>query len=171
MANVSVNTLREMATRMQEEGYQGECKDIDDAKMTLADLRAEWELKVAPKLRNAAALFVMGLGVESQPVELERQMLEESGLIPSEPGSGVRFTKGGFDAWLFDNWALRERGKATSSLYNIINHKEIDRNWIELQNRGRALHTLLTPIESEYITTSFLERAGFAGSWVMNHVR
>lgn len=161
MAQVSVEKLRLKASSMISEADTSDKLCQQWAEDRLAELGQQWREEVQPKLRIVIQELQMRLetyGTNLPGAQLS-ELLKDAGL--EHPG----YRASTVDQFFFPEWVNQTTEHTVKALENIRDGVKSESRNRNLRNKGQALLALLEPITSDEVTTSWLDRSGFNGTW------
>lgn len=161
MAQVSVKALRDKASLMISEADTSDKQLQTWAEDKLAELAATWRAEVQPKLALVCLTLVNRLNDHGTAVEGREldTLLKDAGL----QHGGYR--AGTLDQFFFPEWVNQTTPHTVVELEKVRDGDKSESRNKQLRGKGQALLALLEPITSDEVTTSWLDRSGFNGTW------
>lgn len=161
MAQVNVAALRTKALSMISEAETLEARSRRHAEDRLAELQSIWRAEVLPKLTlvlHTALNRLEKFGEEISGQELTTLLAEAE--LESRRGWPQKL-----EQFFFPEWVRQTTPETVLSLKETKAGVRESQEAVRLRERGAALLGLLEPVTSEEVTTSWLDRCGFKGTW------
>ena len=161
MAQVSVEKLRTKASLMISEADTSDKELAQWAEDKLAELQATWRAEIQPKLELVFLTLYNRIENYSTAVVGQEmaELLESAGLVHK------RGRASSVDQFFFPEWVNQTTPETVRSLEDTRDGLKSGSRNKHLRDRGEALLALLEPITSDEVTTSWLDRSGFKGTW------